>query len=207
MKNNRKVENTGLSRRDFLKGMGGGALGTAVLPGLGLSQMVKTDAGDIPVYERKMIRFSVNGAPVKIAVEPRDTLLEIMREQLHLTGAKKVCDRGECGGCTVLIDGVPVYACTYLAVRADRKKITTIEGLMLQNQLHPVQQAFIDKDGYQCGFCTPGIILTSVAFLSQNSDPSATEIKEALSGHVCRCGNYQRIHQSVATAAEKIGRS
>jgi aerobic-type carbon monoxide dehydrogenase small subunit (CoxS/CutS family) len=136
-----------------------------------------------------------------LEVEPRETLLHVLRDRLKLTGTKKVCDRGECGGCTVLLDGAPVYACHFLAIRADGKKITTIEGLAEGKKLHPVQEAFIAKDGFQCGFCTPGFIMSSVALLNANPVPSLEEIKAGLSGNLCRCGNYSKIYESVASVS------
>jgi xanthine dehydrogenase YagT iron-sulfur-binding subunit len=197
-----------ITRRAFLRGMGGGAAGAAVTtrllrPNLSAAQ---TEADAAPVYAKKSIRFTLNGRGVSIDVEPRETLLEVLRQRLRLTGTKKTCDRGECGGCTVLLDGEPVYSCLFLAVRADGKQITTIEGLADGDSLHPVQQAFIDKDGYQCGFCTPGFIMSSVGLLDKNQAPSAADIRAALSGNICRCGNYVKIHEAVADAAVKMSK-
>jgi xanthine dehydrogenase YagT iron-sulfur-binding subunit len=194
----------GVSRRDFIKGMGTGALGTAVLPQLFAQDAIQTKKGRVPVYDKKNIALTVNGTPRTVLVAANDTLLDVLRERFDLTGAKKVCDRGECGGCTVLLDGAPVYACMYLAIRADGKKITTVEGLARGGKLHPVQEAFIEKDGYQCGFCTPGFIMTTTAFLKKNPSPTPEEIRTALSGNLCRCGNYAKIHQAVAAAADKM---
>ena len=193
----------GVSRRDFIKGMGTGALGTAVLPPL-LGQTITTKKGRVPVYDKKTITMTVNGQATSLAVAANETLLDVLRDKLDLTGAKKVCDRGECGGCTVLLDGVPVYACMVLAVRADGKAVTTIEGLAGGGKLHPVQEAFIEKDGYQCGFCTPGFLMTTSAFLAKNPAPSLDEIKQALSGNLCRCGNYAKIYGAVDAAAKKM---
>jgi xanthine dehydrogenase YagT iron-sulfur-binding subunit len=193
----------GVSRRDFIKGLGTGALGTAVIPEL-LGQTIATKKGRVPVYERKTIALTVNGRPVKLEVEANETLLEALREKLDLTGAKRVCDRGECGGCTVLLDGQPVYACMYLAIRADGRTVKTVEGLAAGDKLHPVQEAFIEKDGYQCGFCTPGFLMTTSAFLEKNPAPSLEEIKQALSGNLCRCGNYAKIYEAVGSAAKKM---
>jgi len=193
----------GVSRRDFIKGMGTGALGTAVIPEL-LGQSIATRKGRVPVYERKTIALTVNGRKVGLEVEANETLLEVLRDKLDLTGAKKVCDRGECGGCTVLLDGEPVYACMYLAIRADGRTVRTVEGLAEGETLSPVQEAFIEKDGYQCGFCTPGFLMTTTAFLEKNPAPSRDEIKQALSGNLCRCGNYAKIYDAVGTAAKKL---
>jgi len=193
----------GVSRRDFMKGIGSGAIGTAVLAPL-RGQTIATKKGRVPVYERKTITVTVNGRKLDLAVEANETLLDALRDRLDLTGAKKVCDRGECGGCTVLLDGAPVYACMTLAVRADGKSVKTVEGLAEGGRLHPVQEAFIEKDGYQCGFCTPGFLMTTSAFLAKNPAPSLDEVKQALSGNLCRCGNYAKIYQAVDAAAKKM---
>ena len=196
------------TRRDFLKGFSGGAIGAAVAPKL-LAQDVaslQTEKGKIPLYSKKQITITVNEKKFSLVVEPRETLLHVLRERLNLTGAKKTCARGECGGCTVLLDGNPVYSCMYLAIRADGKKITTIEGLATKEKLHPVQEAFIQKDGYQCGFCTPGFILSSVALLNKNQIPNLEEIKNGLSGNICRCGNYFKIYEAVSAAAKNMRR-
>ena len=193
----------GVSRRDFIKGMGTGALGTAVLPPL-LGQTIPTKKGRVPVYDKKTITLNVNGRNLSLAVEATETLLDVLRDKLELTGAKKVCDRGECGGCTVLLDETPVYACMVLAIRADGKAVKTVEGLAEGDKLHPIQEAFIEKDGYQCGFCTPGFLMTTSAFLAKNPAPSLDEIKLALSGNLCRCGNYAKLYGAVDAAAKKM---
>jgi xanthine dehydrogenase YagT iron-sulfur-binding subunit len=203
MDNGHKKKAGGVSRRDFIKGMGTGALGTAVLPPL-LGQTITTKKGRVPVYDKKTISLTVNGKATRLAVEVNETLLDVLRDKLDLTGPKKVCDRGECGGCTVLLDGAPIYACMYLAVRADGKTVTTVEGLAEGDRLNPVQEAFIEKDGYQCGFCTPGFLMTTTAFLKKNPDPSLDEIKQALSGNLCRCGNYAKTYAAVDAAAKKL---
>ena len=197
------------TRREFIKGLGGGAVGAAVVPHL-LPQeaaSLASQEGSVPVFEKKTITLAVNERNYSVTVEPEDTLLYVIRDKLNLTGAKKICDRGECGGCTVLLDGAPVYSCLYLAIRAEGKEITTIEGLAQDGQLHPVQKAFIEKDGFQCGFCTSGFILSSVALLKRTGEPSLEEIKNDLSGNLCRCGNYSRIYESVSAAAEGMRRS
>jgi xanthine dehydrogenase YagT iron-sulfur-binding subunit len=196
------------TRRDFLKGFGSGTLGAALAPKLlaQKAESIQTKEGNVPIYSNKQITFTINGEKCTLVVEPQETLLDVIREKLNLTGTKKICDRGECGGCTVLLDGKPVYSCMYLAIRADGADIQTVEGLAQEDKLHPIQQAFIDKDAYQCGFCTPGFLMTSSAFLMKNSNPSLEEIKKALSGNICRCGNYTKIYQAIAEAA-KMGRS
>jgi len=203
-----KTKKKTVTRRDFLKGFGGGALGAAVVPSI-LTQdkaVLQTKEGKIPLLASKKITLTVNGKKFSLMVEPRDTLLHVLREKLNLTGTKKTCDRGECGGCTVLLDGNPVYSCMYLAIRADGKSITTIEGLATNGKLHPLQQAFIEKDGYQCGFCTPGVIMTSAAYLNKNNNPNLEEIKQALSGNLCRCGNYFKIYEAISAASKSMRR-
>jgi aerobic-type carbon monoxide dehydrogenase small subunit (CoxS/CutS family) len=207
-KNKNKRTNT-WTRRDFLKGFGSGALGAAVAPKL-LAQeaeSLQTEEGKVPVYAKKQITLTINGKDYSLLVEPRELLLDVLRERLNFTGTKRICDRGECGGCTVLVDGLPVYACLYLAIKANGAKITTVEGLAKDDELHPVQQAFIDKDAYQCGFCTPGFIMTSAAFLKKSPNPHLEEIKKALSGNLCRCGNYFKIYEAVGQAAKSMRRS
>jgi len=193
----------GVTRRNFIKSMGSGAIGTAVLPPL-LGQTIATKKGRVPVYEKKTIALTVNGRKVDLEVAANETLLDVLRDRLDLTGSKKICDRGECGGCTVHLDGEPVYACMYLAIRADGRAVRTIEGLAEGGKLHPVQEAFIEKDGYQCGFCTPGFIMSTSAFLAKNPAPSLDEIKQALSGNLCRCANYAKIYGAVDAAAKKM---
>ena len=204
MNNREKKDPAGVSRREFIKGLGTGALGPAVLPPLLGQETIATKKGRIPVYDKKEIRLEINGQFQSLIVEPNEILLDVLRDRLDLTGAKKICGRGECGGCTVLVDGDPVYACMFLAVRADGKKVVTVEGLADGETLHPVQEAFIEKDGYQCGFCTPGFLVTTSAFLKKNPKPGLDEIKQALSGNLCRCGNYARIYEAVDAAAGKM---
>ncbi|UCC39870.1 MAG: (2Fe-2S)-binding protein [Candidatus Aminicenantes bacterium] len=194
------------TRRDFLKGFSGGAIGAAVAPRL-LAQdaaSLQTEKGKIPLYSKKQITLAVNEKKFPLVVEPRETLLYVLRERLNLTGSKMTCARGECGGCTVLLDGNPVYSCMYLAIRADGKKVTTVEGLAANGNLHPVQEAFIQKDAYQCGFCTPGFIMSSVALLNNNQNPKMEEIKNGLSGNICRCGNYFKIYEAVSAASKGV---
>ena len=196
------------TRRDFLRGFGSGALGAAVAPKLlaQKAESIQPKEGSVPVFGRKQITLTINGQKITWIVAPQETLLDLLRDQFNLTGTKKVCDRGECGGCTVLLNGNPVYSCMYLAIRADGAEITTIEGLAEQDKLHPIQQAFVDEDGYQCGFCTPGIIMSSVAFLEKAKNPSLEQIKLALSGNLCRCGNYIKIYKAVGEAAKQMRR-
>ena len=147
------------------------------------------------------IDLDVNGDVCCVEVRHHWTLLRVLRESLGLTGAKRGCDRGECGSCTVLLDGKPVYACQMLALQAVGRSITTVEALGDSEELHPVQQAFLDNDGAQCGYCTPGFLLSAKALLDERREPSEEEIREALSGNLCRCNAYGRIIESVKQAA------
>jgi carbon-monoxide dehydrogenase small subunit len=149
------------------------------------------------------IQTIVNGEPYEGSVEPKKTLLEFLREDLDLTGTKKGCDDGECGSCTVLLEGQPVNACLVLAVEANGKKILTIEGLMEGATLHPLQEAFIEHGAVQCGYCSPGMILTAKALLDENPRPSGEEIKKAIAGNLCRCGTYNKIVKAVLSVAGK----
>ncbi|MFQ6038628.1 MAG: 2Fe-2S iron-sulfur cluster-binding protein [Candidatus Aminicenantales bacterium] len=208
MRNKRPREKSGISRRDFLKGFGSGALGAAVVPKLlaQKAESLSTRAGDVPVYTRKKIQMRVNGVAHTLVVEPQETLLETLRDRLNLSGSKKICDRGECGGCTVLLNGFPVYSCMTLTLKAEGTEVTTVEGLARNGTLHPVQKAFIEKNAYQCGFCTPGFLITAAALLEKSPDPGLEDIQKALSGNLCRCGNYVKIHEAVAEAARQARR-
>ncbi|MCL5962602.1 MAG: (2Fe-2S)-binding protein [Chloroflexi bacterium] len=134
-------------------------------------------------------------------VEPRRTLLDVLRDDLGLTGPKKVCDRGQCGACTVLLQGVPVYSCLKLAIECEEKPIETIEGLMSNGRLHPLQQAFIDHDAFQCGFCTPGILMSLKALFDRNGRPTEDEVRQAVAGNLCRCGAYSKVLQAALSVA------
>lgn len=149
------------------------------------------------------VDFTINGKRRSLTIEPHWTLLEVLRDHLGLTGVKKGCDRAECGSCTVLLGKEPVYSCQILAVQARGQKITTIEGLSRHGKLHPLQQSFIDHDGVQCGFCTPGFVLTGAAFLDHTRRPAPDQIKQALSGNICRCNAYAKIVESVLAASKR----
>jgi aerobic-type carbon monoxide dehydrogenase small subunit (CoxS/CutS family) len=202
----KRKKSKAITRRAFLQGMGGGAAGAAVASRL-LGHRLSTDQveeGAAQVYSSKSVSFRLNGQSVSLEVLPSETLLEVLRERLEATGTKKICGRGQCGGCTVLLDGQPIYSCLFPAIRAAGREITTIEGLAQGETLHPVQQAFIEKDGYQCGFCTPGFIMSSVALINGNPSPTPDEIRVGLSGNLCRCGNYAKIYDAVSAAAAKM---
>lgn len=139
------------------------------------------------------VELRINGAPAPLSVDPRTTLLDALREHLRLTGTKKGCDHGQCGACTVHVDGRRVLACLTLAVAAQGKEITTIEGLARAGKLHPMQQAFLDHDGFQCGYCTPGQIMSAVALLAEPCGPDDADVRECMSGNLCRCGAYANI--------------
>ena len=149
------------------------------------------------------IHLTVNGHAHDVSVPSHRTLLDVLRDDLDLTGAKRGCDRGECGSCTVLLDGKPVYACITLVAQVRGRSVLTVEGLASDGRLDPMQQAFLDEDGGQCGYCTPGFLMSARALLDSNPRPSGTEIREALSGNLCRCNAYGRILQSVRTAADR----
>ncbi len=150
------------------------------------------------------LELKVNGMAYKIEVEPRRTLLELIREDLELTGTKEGCSLGECGTCTVLLDGRPIKSCITLAVQANGREVTTIEGLEgPDGTLHPLQQAFIDHGAIQCGFCTPGMVLSAKALLDENPKPTEMEVKQAIAGNLCRCTGYQKIVEAILAAAGK----
>lgn len=150
------------------------------------------------------INFTLNGAPVSCAVEATEVLADTIRRRFGLTGTKKACGTGDCGACTVLLDGTAVRSCIYLAAMADGHDITTIEGVGSMEAPHPVQQAFVDAGAVQCGYCTPGMVLTAIALLRRNPHPTEEEIRTALSGNLCRCTGYQKIVEAVQLAAARM---
>jgi carbon-monoxide dehydrogenase small subunit len=150
------------------------------------------------------VTVTVNGEPRRAEVEPRLLLVHFLRQTLRLTGTHVGCDTSGCGACTVLLDGVPVKSCTLFAVQAEGREVTTVEGLAKGGELHPMQQAFHEEHGLQCGFCTPGMMLTAIALLGETPSPSESEIRWALSGNVCRCTGYQNIVKSVQLAARRL---
>ena len=150
------------------------------------------------------ITVTVNGDERSVEVEPRLLLVHLLREKLGLTGTHVGCDTTSCGACTVLVDGVPIKSCTYFAVQADRRQVKTVEGLLQNGQLHPIQRAFKEEHALQCGFCTPAMMLVTATLLEENRNPSEEEIRWAISGNICRCTGYQNIVKSVQWAAEKL---
>ena len=196
-----KSDVLGVSRRDFLKISGL----SITLPLVGDPKIAMAAGQQVVVHGpgKVPMEFSINGRRLKADLEPRVTLLDALRDQFELTGAKRVCDRGECGTCTVLLDNKPVYSCSVLAIEAQRKPITTVESLMQGGKLHPVQQAFVDNDASQCGFCTPGFVVACKAFLDRHPHPTAEDIRHGLSGNLCRCGTYDGIRKAIAQVAQK----
>src|SRR6202162_6424705 len=179
-----KVEEaSGVSRRDFLKIS---TISAAAVPILG-TKMVQAAGQPVKVYGpgKVPVELTVNGQKHPLQLEPRVTLLDALRDQLDITGAKRVCDRAECGACTVLLDNRPVYACSVLAIEAQHKPIVTVESLMQDGKLHPVQQAFVENDASQCGFCTPGFVISCKAFLDAHPHPTPEDIRRGLSGNLC----------------------
>jgi xanthine dehydrogenase YagT iron-sulfur-binding subunit len=187
----------GVSRRGFLGGVGAGLAGTS-LSGLLSSADVEAPK---PTHSPPL-SLAINGLTHEVRIEPRDTLLHVLRDKLGMTGTKLGCERGECGACTVLIDGIARYSCLTLALEAEGKQITTIEGLLEGNKLGPVQQAFVEHDAFQCGYCTPGQVMAAEGLLRKNPNPEIEQIREGMSGNLCRCGAYQHIFRAVQKAAE-----
>ncbi|MBX5449344.1 (2Fe-2S)-binding protein [Thermogemmatispora sp.] len=153
---------------------------------------------------RELITLRVNGERYEVAVLPHRTLLEVLREDLGLTGTKHGCELGECGACTILLDGVPVLSCLTLPLEVQDCEITTIEGLEEQGRLHPLQETFAELGAAQCGYCTPGMLLSAVALLRQNPHPTREEIKQALAGNLCRCTGYTKIYEAIEAAVERL---
>jgi len=194
-------ENSGVSRRDFLKIS---TISAAAVPILG-TKIVEAAGEPVRVYghEKVPVELTINGKKHALQLEPRVTLLDALRDQLDITGAKRVCDRAECGACTVLLDNRAVYACSVLAIEAQGKAITTVESLMQGDRLHPIQQALVDNDASQCGFCTPGFVVAFKAFVDQHPNATPEEIRHGLSGNLCRCGTYHGIQSAIAQMAQK----
>jgi xanthine dehydrogenase YagT iron-sulfur-binding subunit len=204
---------SGLSRRQFLRGgAAAGALGTAgMLVGEIAEAARKPVAPAVPDGMEVWgpgpvpIRLRINDKPYDLKLEPRTTLLDAMREELEITGAKRVCDRGTCGACTVILNGKAVYACSILAIDAQRQPIETIEGLARPGHLHPISAAFVEHDAQQCGFCTPGFVMAAKALLDRIPSPTLKEVHHGLSGNFCRCGTYAGMRLAVLDAAAYKG--
>jgi xanthine dehydrogenase YagT iron-sulfur-binding subunit len=195
-------EGFAVSRRSFLKSFGTTAAAAAAAQVETVAQqLVQAQTGQLQGPGAVPITLTVNGKALKYELEPRVTLLEALRNHASLTGAKEVCDRATCGACTVLVDDKPVYSCSMLAIEAQGRKITTVEGLAQNGQLSPVQQAFVDQDALMCGFCTPGYVMSLTGLLKWNPRPTAEQVKHACSGNLCRCGTYPRVMQAAFKAA------
>jgi xanthine dehydrogenase YagT iron-sulfur-binding subunit len=201
----KKQESDGLSRRQLLKRAGTAAVATSVAGAL-LANGTKKDAPEeaqgFAETGAADITLKVNGKLRKLKVQPRTTLLDALRDRLQMTGAKRVCDRGTCGACTVLKDGKPIYACMMLAIDAQAAEITTVEGFGSEKQMSKVQKAFVEKDALMCGFCTPGFVTAVHAVLAANPKASIDEIREGCRGNICRCGTFNRVFEAAVEAAK-----
>jgi xanthine dehydrogenase YagT iron-sulfur-binding subunit len=197
-----KDDRFAVSRRDFLKSAGVGGLATAVTTGGAAEADAQTASrvvgpGEVPVA------LTVNGKRLDLRIEPRVTLLDALRNRADLTGNKRVCDRGTCGACTMIVDGRTVYSCSTLAIDVVGKQIRTVDGLSTGNTLHPVQQAFCDVDALMCGFCTPGFVVAATALLERYPNPTREQVSKGLDGNICRCGTFVRIMEATMAAAAK----
>jgi xanthine dehydrogenase YagT iron-sulfur-binding subunit len=194
-----KKRKSNFSRRGFLQGVGitSGALTTGILETEAEAQTGAKIAGpgEVP------ITLQINGKPYRTSVEPRTTLLDTLRHRLDLTAAKRVCDRGTCGACTVIIDNKVMYSCTVLAIDAQGRQIQTLEGISQNGKPHPVSQAFVNNDAQQCGYCTPGFVMAAKGFLDKHPNPSYEDVKKGLGGNLCRCGTYVGVRKAVLEAA------
>lgn len=190
------------SRRTFLKGLGTTAVAAvAAQTNAVAAELEKVNAEKVVGPGAVPVTLKVNGQTLKLQLEPRVTLLDALRNYSSLTGPKEGCDRAACGACTVLFDGLPIYSCQKLAIEAQGHEITTVEGLARDGKLSPVQQAFVDKDALQCGYCTPGFVMSVTALLKQNPHPTADEIRHACAGNLCRCGTHPHIIQAALQVA------
>lgn len=202
----REPENSAtISRRSFLKGTGAAtaAVGLAADPAEAVAEARLPKLADAETFGPGTVAmtFQVNGKELRTMLEPRVTLLDALRDYLDVTGCKRVCDRATCGACTVMIDGKAIYSCTMLAIEAQGKKITTAEGLCEGSTLHPVQQAFWNRDASQCGFCTPGFVVAAAAVLKANPKASYADLRRGVDGNICRCGTYEQMAEALADVA------
>jgi xanthine dehydrogenase YagT iron-sulfur-binding subunit len=194
-----KDDRPSVSRRDFLKSAGVGGLATAVSAAGAAEAEAQTGPRVIGPGESP-VTLMVNGRRLELRLEPRVTLLDALRNRADLTGSKRVCDRGTCGACTMIVDGRTVYSCSTLAIEAQGKAIRTVDGLSTGNTLHPVQQAFCDVDALMCGFCTPGFVMAATALLEKYPNPTPEQARRGLDGNVCRCGTFVRIMEATLAA-------
>jgi aerobic-type carbon monoxide dehydrogenase small subunit (CoxS/CutS family) len=202
MKNTEPEKFGAHSRRTFLKSLGTVAATAATAQVQSVAaELEKANAEKTAGPDAVPVTLTVNGQKLKLMLEPRVTLLDALRNYAGYTGAKEGCDRATCGACTVLLDGLPIYSCQKLAIEAQGVEITTVEGLATDNKLSPVQQAFLDADALQCGYCTPGFMMSVTALLKKNPRPNADDVKHACAGNTCRCGTHPRILQAALKAA------
>jgi aerobic-type carbon monoxide dehydrogenase small subunit (CoxS/CutS family) len=195
------------SRRNFIKNVTTGMIGTSVA--IGTLKDAKAQTGEeikeeVPLKDHEKLSFNLNGRDVQVFIPPNTSLAELLRNHFELTGTKIVCNHGECGGCTVVVDKKAVYSCQMLAMDVEGKEVVTIEGLLDGENLHPLQQAFVDKDGLQCGFCTPGQIMAAYALLLENPKPDRETVIDGMSGNICRCSAYPKIIDSVLEATKRM---
>jgi aerobic-type carbon monoxide dehydrogenase small subunit (CoxS/CutS family) len=187
-----------ISRRRFVEGTGAGIVAVAAIPEIKAQERPISSAPSVP---RTTIKLNVNGVDRRVEVEDRWTLVELLRDHLDLTGTKIGCDRGECGACTVLVDGTPLYSCSQLAVWMNGRSIQTVEGLAKNGKLDPLQEAFIQHDAPQCGYCTSGQLMIAKALLMKNARPTRDEVRTAMTGNLCRCSNYNHYVEAVMAAS------
>lgn len=193
-------DDVGFSRRDFLKTVGVGGIAAGVVGPATVDAQEAAGLGPGPVP----ITLTINGKTHRLQVEPRVTLLDAARNHLNITGVKRVCDRGSCGACTMIVDGRTIYACSTLAIEMQGRNIRTIEGLAEGTALHPVEQAFCESDALMCGFCTPGFVTSTVALLEKNPKPTPDEVRKALDGNICRCGTYKRVLEAALKSSKGV---
>jgi carbon-monoxide dehydrogenase small subunit/xanthine dehydrogenase YagT iron-sulfur-binding subunit len=205
-KTSSEVTKKGLSRRGFIRGAGLTTAGSVLLASDVLAFKANESAakGNLIGPNGTEIRMNVNGMVQTLKVEPRTTLADALRDKLGLTGTKVVCDRGACSACTVFLDGKPVNACLTLALDVGDSQVTTIEGIAKDDELHPVQEAFIEEDAMQCGYCTPGMVMSCVHLLESNPNPNLEDVKHATRGNLCRCGTYPHVFKATLSAADKM---
>ena len=202
---NTEKPSTALSRRGFIKGVGAGGVATGLVGGAVAPQTAEAapdvkalGPGEVP------LTLKINGKNEKLQVDTRTTLLDALRNRLDITGAKKVCDRGTCGACTVLVDGAPIFGCSMLALEAEGRSIETVEGIGTPEKMSVLQEAFAKHDAQQCGFCTPGMIVACTALLQRNPSPTREEVREGIGGNLCRCGTYMGIIEAVLEASKTL---
>jgi xanthine dehydrogenase YagT iron-sulfur-binding subunit len=204
-KSKQSSSGAGWSRREFLKISGVSAAVPLAGSLVASASMLAVETADDTTFQgpgKAPVTLTINGKSYSAQLEPRVTLLDALRDQFDKTGAKRVCDRGTCGACTVLMDGKAVYSCSILAIDAQGKAITTVESLSEGGKLHPIQQAFIDNDAQQCGFCTPGFVMAAKGFLDQHPNPTMEQIKHGMGGNFCRCGTYAGMRAAIMQAAK-----